>query len=222
MAFYPMQGYGAYQVTNVRSLPSSYSGFGAIDCDIAAQFDPDYIAGLINKQLAGNNAAGKESTYYIVAALWRLGYSKAGFDMTATPKGYVSWAEPQGAMWNAWRTKRLGSKSPNGIFPTSGTKADLAALQAMKADLLAVQGGGAVPGPFDPKIVCVRGSGGSTTYEELADQTGAKKASMWLLVGGGVVLAAAAGVLLFAKKKPVTAVPNRRRRSRRRARGYAF
>jgi hypothetical protein len=223
----------SYYTTSVPSVPSM-SGLGEVGnaCDITQDFDPDKVAALWNTQFQNNNAtgnaAGKEGSYWLNAALWRLGYSQAGFDLTATPRGYVTWGPQHGAMWNAWRKARLGSESPNGMWPSVGTKADIEALRALKKDLLENN----ITGPFDPKVVCVTGQGGGTgqgvpakcpegstgtppncdfpkkpkTKTDENTPAKAQEASMLLPVGLGLIaLAAVAGLVVAAKKKKAAA-----------------
>lgn len=136
----------------------SYNGVGSyylnglgVDagCDLAQQFDPVQVAAWITKagQNCGNecNAAGKKYTYWVVAALWRLGYTTAGFDMSITPAGYVSWGDAQASAYRAWRRNRTGTSGS--YFPAA------AEMQALKEDLLNDR----VTGPNPPKIVCISG-----------------------------------------------------------------
>lgn len=152
---YSVNGVGSYYL----------NGLGAdAGCDVAQDFDPVQVAAWITKagscwrakddtrppctptQQAEANSAGKKYTYWVVAALWRLGYTTAGFDMSITPAGYVNWGDAQAAAIRAWRKNRTGTAGA--FFPAAGE------MQALKDDLLANR----ITGPNPPKIVCISGT----------------------------------------------------------------
>lgn len=136
----------------------STSGLGLdAGCDLAQTFDPAKIGQwIIEQHQNNNNGSGKKYTYWIVAGLWRLGYTVAGFDMSLTDAGYVNWGSAQAAAWQAFHKNRLGTTG--GFFPTSGTGPDMVALKQMQSDIQ----NNVISGPNDPKIVCISGDSAQT------------------------------------------------------------